>query len=78
MLIHQRGSLSRRKFLTNRLEESGMLEIKPIDTPMDPIGRFDRNLGGALNDHGQYQSLIGARIYLIVTKLKQLPCRCNK
>ena len=50
------------------MEETGTLESKPIDTPIDSNICFDQNLGEPLADPGQYRQLISKLIYLTVTR----------
>jgi len=61
------------------LEETGTLESKPIDTPIDSNICFDQNLGEPLADPRQYRQLIGKLIYLTITRLiLYLLCGCVK
>jgi len=38
------------KYLTDLLEETGILRYKPIETPIDPNIRLEKNLGQLLDD----------------------------
>ena len=54
--------------LTNLFFESDMLGSQPVDTPMDLVVRFDRNLGDALEDSSRYRRVIGKLIHFTVTR----------
>ena len=51
--------LSQRKYALDILEETGMLDCKPVDTPMDPK---------SLGDPERYRRLIGKLNYLTITR----------
>ena len=50
------------------LEETGMLDCKPIDTPMDPNVKFVPGQGEPLGDPGRYRRLVGKLNYLTITR----------
>ncbi|RVX13353.1 Retrovirus-related Pol polyprotein from transposon RE1 [Vitis vinifera] len=52
--------LSQRKYALNILEETGMLDCKPVDTPMDPNVKLILGQGEPLGDLGRYRRLIDA------------------
>ncbi|RVW70757.1 Retrovirus-related Pol polyprotein from transposon RE1 [Vitis vinifera] len=51
--------LSQRKYALDILEETGMLDCKPIDTPMDPNVKLVPGQGEPLGDPGRYRRLVG-------------------
>ncbi|RVX01548.1 Retrovirus-related Pol polyprotein from transposon RE1 [Vitis vinifera] len=51
--------LSQRKYALNILEETGMLDCKPIDTPIDPNVKLVPGQGKPLGDPGRYRRLVG-------------------
>jgi Reverse transcriptase (RNA-dependent DNA polymerase) len=60
--------LSQRKYILDLLSETGMLDCKPVDTPMTPNEKLE-----AYSDHVQtnvdrYQRLVGKLIYLAHTR----------
>ncbi|RVX17827.1 Retrovirus-related Pol polyprotein from transposon RE1 [Vitis vinifera] len=61
--------LSQRKYALDILEETGMLDCKPVDTPMDPNVKLIPGQGEPLGDHGRYRRLVGKLNYLTITRL---------
>ncbi|RVW40738.1 Retrovirus-related Pol polyprotein from transposon RE1 [Vitis vinifera] len=54
--------LSQRKYALDILEETGMLDCKPVDTPMDPNVKLVPGQGEPLGDPGRYRRLpLGCR-----------------
>ncbi|RVX14655.1 Retrovirus-related Pol polyprotein from transposon RE1 [Vitis vinifera] len=51
--------LSQRKYALDILEETGMLDCKPVDTPMDPNVKLVPGQGEPLGDPGRYRRLVG-------------------
>ncbi|RVW57733.1 Retrovirus-related Pol polyprotein from transposon RE1 [Vitis vinifera] len=51
--------LSQRKYALDILEETGMLDYKPVDTPMDPNVKLVPGQGEPLGDPGRYRRLVG-------------------
>ncbi|RVW71183.1 Retrovirus-related Pol polyprotein from transposon RE1 [Vitis vinifera] len=49
--------LSQRKYVLDILEETGMLDCKPVDTPMDPNVKLVPGQGEPLEDPGRYRRL---------------------
>ena len=47
--------LSKRKYALNILEETGMLDCKPVDIPMDPNVKLIPGQGEPLRDPGRYR-----------------------
>ncbi|RVW17806.1 Retrovirus-related Pol polyprotein from transposon RE1 [Vitis vinifera] len=60
--------LSRRKYALDILEETGMLDCKPVDTPMDPNVKLIPGQGEPLGDPGRYRRLVGKLNYLTITR----------
>ncbi|RVW51296.1 Retrovirus-related Pol polyprotein from transposon RE1 [Vitis vinifera] len=52
--------LSQRKYALDILEETGMLDCKPVDTPMDPNVKPVPGQGEPLGDPGRYLRLVDA------------------
>ena len=61
--------MSQRKYALDILEETGMLECKPIDTPMDPNVKLVPGQGEPLRDPERYRRLVGKLNYLTITWL---------
>ncbi|RVX14586.1 Retrovirus-related Pol polyprotein from transposon RE1 [Vitis vinifera] len=59
--------MSQRKHVLDILEETGMLECKPVDTPMDPNVKLVPGQGEPLRDLRRYQQLVGKLNYLTIT-----------
>ncbi|RVW83831.1 Retrovirus-related Pol polyprotein from transposon RE1 [Vitis vinifera] len=60
--------LSQRKYALDILEETGMLDCKPVDTPMDPNVKLAPGQGEPLGDPGRYRRLVGKLNYLTITR----------
>ncbi|RVW91338.1 Retrovirus-related Pol polyprotein from transposon RE1 [Vitis vinifera] len=60
--------LSQRKYALNILEETGMLDCKPVDTPIDPNVKLIPGQGEPLGDPRRYRRLVGKLNYLIITR----------
>ncbi|RVW64787.1 Retrovirus-related Pol polyprotein from transposon RE1 [Vitis vinifera] len=56
--------VTQRKYVLDLLQETGMLGCKPVDTPMDPIGKIDKDNDSHPTDKDSYQRLVGKLIYL--------------
>ncbi|RVX18320.1 Serine/threonine-protein kinase ATM [Vitis vinifera] len=59
--------MSQRKYALDILEETGMLECKPVNTPMDPNVKLVPGHGEPLRDPGRYRRLVGKLNYLTIT-----------
>ena len=59
--------MSQRKYALDILEETCMLECKPIDTHMDPNIKLVPGQGEPLRDSGRYRRLVGKLNYLTIT-----------
>ena len=60
--------IAQRKYAMDILEETGLLNAKPVDTPMDPNVKLLPNQGEPLADSGRYRRLVGKLNYLTVTR----------
>ncbi|RVW54721.1 Retrovirus-related Pol polyprotein from transposon RE1 [Vitis vinifera] len=60
--------LSQRKYVLDILEETGMLDCKPVDTPMDPNVKLILGQGEPLGDPGRYRLLVSKLNYLTITR----------
>ncbi|RVW77933.1 Retrovirus-related Pol polyprotein from transposon RE1 [Vitis vinifera] len=60
--------VTQRKYVLDLLQETGMLGCKPVDTPMDPIGKIDRDNDSYPTDKDRYQRLVGKLIFLTHTR----------
>ena len=60
--------LSHRKYALDILEETGMLDCKPVDTPMDPNVKLVPGQGESFGDRGRYRRLVGKLNYLTITR----------
>ena len=60
--------MSQRKYVLDVLEETGILDCKPVDTPMDPNVKLVAGQGEPLRDPGRYQQLMGRLNYLTITR----------
>ena len=62
------GIMNQRKYALEILEEIGMLDCKPVDTPMDPNVKLVQGQGEPLRDLGRYRQLMGKLNYLTITR----------
>ena len=60
--------MSQRKYVLDILKEIGMLDCKPVDTPMDSNVNLVPDQGEALRDPGRYWRLVGRLDYLTITR----------
>jgi transposase InsO family protein len=60
--------LGQQKYAKDLLQRYGMLDCKPIATPMDSNVRLHEDEGKNLEDVTMYQSLVGSLIYLTLTR----------
>ena len=60
--------MSQMKYALDILEEIGMLECKPVDTPMNPNVKLVLGQGEPLRDPGRYRRLIGKLNYFTITR----------
>ena len=61
--------ISQRKYVLDILGETGMLDCKPVDTPMDPNVKLVSGQREPLRDPGRYRRLVGRLNYLTITRL---------
>ncbi|RVW42679.1 Retrovirus-related Pol polyprotein from transposon RE2 [Vitis vinifera] len=57
-----------KKYALDILEETGMLDCKPVDTPMDPNVKLVPGQGEPLGYPGRYRQLVGKLKYLTITR----------
>lgn len=60
--------VSRWKYVLDLLEETGVSDYKPSDTPMNPNQKLGDASNGVPVDKGRYQCLVGKLIYLSHTR----------
>ena len=60
--------ISQRKYTLDILTNTGMLDCKPVDTPMDPNVKLVPSQGELLRDPKRYRRLVGKLNYLIITR----------
>ncbi|RVX10421.1 Retrovirus-related Pol polyprotein from transposon TNT 1-94 [Vitis vinifera] len=60
--------VTQRKHVLDLLQETGMLGCKPVDMPMDPIGKIDKDNDSHPTDKDRYQRLVGKLTYLTHTR----------
>ena len=60
--------LSQRKYALDILEETSMLDYKPVNTPMDPNVKLIPGQGEPLGNPGIYRQLVGKLNYLTITR----------
>lgn len=61
-------AISQRKYALDILKETGMLDCKPVDTPMDPNVKLVTDQGEPYSDPGRYRRLVGKLNYLTMTR----------
>ncbi|GAU43000.1 hypothetical protein TSUD_188740 [Trifolium subterraneum] len=61
-------AINQRKYALDILSETGMLDSRPIDTPMDPNVKLLPGQGEPLKDPGRYRRLVGRLNYLTIYK----------
>jgi len=60
--------LGQQKYAKDLLQRYGMLDFKPISTPMNPNVRLQEDKGKDLKDVTMYRQLVGSIIYLTLTR----------
>ena len=60
--------ISQRKYTLDILVDTGMLDYKPLDTPMDSNVKLVPGQGDPLRVLGRYRRLVGKLNYLIITR----------
>lgn len=60
--------LGQQKYAKDLLKRYGMLDCKPISTPMDPNARLQEDKGKNLEDATMYRQLVGSLIYLTLSR----------
>ncbi|RVW72021.1 Retrovirus-related Pol polyprotein from transposon RE1 [Vitis vinifera] len=70
--------LSQRKYALDNLEETGMLDCKPVDSPMDPNVKLISGQGEPLGNHGRYRRLEAHQAKVCCTRTEIIPRVRNK
>ena len=60
--------ISQRKYTFDIWTDTGMLDCKPIDTPMDPNVKLVPSQWELLRDPGRYRRPVGKLNYLTITR----------
>lgn len=60
--------LSQRKNVVDMLEEVGLQDAKPANTPVETYLKLEPNIGESLEDASKYKRIVGKLIYLTVTR----------
>jgi len=60
--------ISQQKYILDLLKETGKVDCRPCETPIDLKHRLENDEEGATTDKGQYQRLVGKLIYLAHTR----------
>ncbi|KAE8705298.1 Mitogen-activated protein kinase kinase kinase YODA [Hibiscus syriacus] len=60
--------INQRKYVLDLLAETGMLDCKPVETPMEPGLKFCKDQTGNPINKETYQRLVGKLIYLSLTR----------
>ena len=60
--------ISQRKYSLDILTDTGMLDYKPVDTPMNPNVKLVPTQGELLRDPRRYQRLVSKLNYLTITR----------
>ena len=60
--------ISQKKYTLDILVDIGMLDCKPVDTPMDQNIKLVLRQGESLQDPGRYRRLVGKLNYLTITR----------
>jgi len=61
--------ISQRKYVLDILQETGMIDCKPVESPMDPNQKLTTEEGELFFDPERYRRLVGKLIYLTITRL---------
>lgn len=62
--------LSQERYLLDLLHRVGLIDCKPLPTPVCPGHQLSRYSGSPLSDPFQYRSTVGALQYLVLTRLE--------
>lgn len=68
-LIHTKDGVgvSQRKYIRDILQETNMLDAKPVDTPFVTVCKITKTEGKELSNLSKYKRLVGRLLYLTVT-----------
>jgi isopentenyldiphosphate isomerase len=56
------------KYMKDLMKKFNMGELKPVSTPMSMVTVLDPNENGEAVDEREYKSIMGALLYLMVTR----------
>jgi hypothetical protein len=60
--------LSQKKYADELLDRANMTECKPVSTPVDTRSKLSADGGPPVDDHSEYQSIVGALQYITMTR----------
>ena len=60
--------MGQQKYAKDLLQMYGMIDCKPMSTPMDPNMRLQEDKGKDLEDVSMFQQLVSSLIYLTLTR----------
>ena len=60
---------SQRKYALDILQETGMIDYRLVDSPMDPNQKLTTKEGELFSDPEKYRRLVGKLIYLTIMRL---------
>ena len=60
--------ISQRKYALDILQETGMIDCRPVESPMDPNQKLTTVEGELFSDPERYRRLVGKLIYLTITR----------
>ncbi|KAL6344205.1 hypothetical protein AAG906_035430 [Vitis piasezkii] len=75
---HEGIFLCQQKYAKDLLKKFGMLECKPISTPMEPNAKMCEHEGKDLKDATMYRQLVGSLLYLTLTRPISLRSWCDE
>lgn len=67
--------LCQKKYVLDILQETGLLESKPADTPLDTSIKLVPDEGEQLVDQSKYKRIVGKLIYLTITRPEASLCK---
>lgn len=67
--------LCQKKYVLDILQETGLLESKPADIPLDTSIKLVPDEGEQLVDQSKYKRIVGKLIYLTITRPEASLCK---